>query len=30
MFVGIIMTDVSGVVLTDPETGEALLENDGC
>ena len=30
MFTGTIMTDASGAVLTDPETGEALVENDGC
>lgn len=30
MFTGTIMTDASGAVLTDPETGEVPVENDGC
>lgn len=30
MFTGTIMTDVSGEVLTDPETGTAQVEDDGC
>lgn len=30
MFTGTIMTDVSGAVITDTETGEVLVENDGC
>jgi hypothetical protein len=30
MFTGTIMTDVSGAVITDAETGEVLVENDGC
>lgn len=30
MFTGTIMTNASGDVLTDPETGELLVENDGC
>jgi hypothetical protein len=30
MFTGTIMTAASGTVLKDPETGEVLVENDGC
>jgi len=30
MFTGTIMTDASGTELKDPETGEVLVENDGC
>jgi hypothetical protein len=30
MFVNTIVTDDDGVPLTDPETGELLVENDGC
>jgi hypothetical protein len=30
MFINTIVTDDDGVPLTDPETGELLVENDGC
>ena len=30
LFTGTIITDASGEVLTDPETGEVLVENDDC
>ena len=30
MFVNTVVTDDDGVPLTDPETGELLVENDGC
>ena len=30
MFTGTIVTDASGAVLTDPETGEIRVENDAC
>ena len=30
MFVNTVVTDDDGVPLTDPETGEVLVENDGC
>ena len=30
MFVNTVVTDKDGVPLTDPETGELLVENDGC
>ena len=30
MFTRTIMTNASGVVLTDPETGEVLVEDDDC
>ena len=30
LFTGTIMTDAAGEVLTDPETGEVRVENDGC
>ena len=30
MFVNTVVTDDNGVPLTDPETGELLVENDGC
>ena len=30
MFVNTVVTDEDGVPLTDPETGELLVENDGC
>lgn len=30
MFTGTVMTDSSGVALVDPDTGQVLVENDGC
>lgn len=30
MFVNTVVTDDDGVPMTDPETGELLVENDGC
>ena len=30
MFVNTVVTDDNGVPLTDPETGEVLVENDDC
>jgi hypothetical protein len=30
MFVNTVVTDNEGVPMTDPETGELLVENDGC
>ena len=30
MFVNTVVTDEDGVPLTDPETGELVVENDGC
>ena len=30
MFVNTVVTDDNGVPLTDPETGELVVENDGC
>jgi hypothetical protein len=30
MFVNTVVTDDNGVPLTDPETGELLVEDDGC
>ena len=30
MFVNTVVTDDDGVPLTDPKTGEFLVENDGC
>jgi hypothetical protein len=30
MFVNTVVTDDDGAPLTDPETGEVLVENDGC
>ena len=30
MFINTVVTDDDGVPMTDPETGELLVENDGC
>ncbi|MES9969528.1 MAG: hypothetical protein ABW092_05800 [Candidatus Thiodiazotropha sp.] len=30
MFTGIVVTDDDGVPKTDPDTGEFIIENDGC
>jgi hypothetical protein len=30
MFTGVVMTDSSGSVVRDPDTGEPVTEDDGC